>query len=64
MPETIIDPYTEENCCTCIICGGHRVAFCSPPVCGEDCRRELETECDFNRIAQEEIDGTLDRHTE
>jgi hypothetical protein len=38
---------------TCVVCGGHR-AHCSwPPVCkSENCRREWQTETEFNRVVE------------
>ena len=40
----VIDPYADPNECTCVVCGGHRIACCYPPVCGEDCRFWYEYE--------------------
>ncbi len=49
-----IDPYTDETCCTCVVCGGHRVAFSCPPVCrDENCKLEYEIECDFHKAMGE-----------
>ena len=45
----------------CVICQAPIRAGSHPPVCGEDCRRELELECAFNRWARDQADQSLAR---
>lgn len=36
-----IDMYDDDHCCECAVCGGHRAANSSPPVCkNENCLGE------------------------
>ena len=50
MNEIRIDPWDEENCCKCVVCGGHRAAYSDPPVCKEpNCLFEwnIATSCQY-----------------
>jgi len=45
MTTEIIDMYDEAHCCECAVCGGHRAAYSSPPVCRDrNCVFEWEIE--------------------
>jgi len=49
MTETHTDPYDDENCCVCMVCGGHRAAYSYPPVCKEpNCKMEWQIETDYD----------------
>jgi hypothetical protein len=54
MTEERIDMFSEEHCCECAVCGGHRAAYSYPPVC-KRCQYVWEYETNFNRWSREQV---------
>ena len=61
----IIDPYDEDHCSECVVCGGHRAAYSSPPVCKEpNCLLEWQIETSFIQAVSCPYCHTPDHNTD